>query len=1643
MGGLGVDGRVVAEAERFDPAAQRFEALTSAAPTPRAYHTATLLTDGRLLIVGGIAEDGVPSSPAETWDPQAGTTETVRAGPAAPRLGHTAMLLPDGSVLISGGVDRAGVALTRGEVYDAGAGRFAAIETPQQPAAVPTAGPRVEFSVPSDGATDVPLAPRLVLRFSVPARVETVTSKTVTLSGPEGPEAVTVTAAEGGMLVFIRPNAPLLPGATYTLSLNGTEDGRGLSLPFTAVQFRTREAPAGPERAARAPAPGPATHSGAADPGAKGDAEAAGNAEDWEWRGERRDGQPYSRWQALPPLQAPAGVTALAGQVLKLNGEPLPDVTLRIGGRSVQTDTTGRFLLTDLPAGGPLMVIDGSTASRPGRTYARFIQHVDLTAGVTTVLPYTIWLALIDTKHVVRLPVPTTREVVVTTPRVPGLEMRIPAGVVLRHRTGEVVREVSLTRIPTDRPPFPLPKGTDFFFTPELLGAHVERPDGTESPVGVRFVLPNYQGLAPGVRVDLWDYLPEHRWRVSGQGTVRRDGRQILPDPGVEYLRVGCIFTLGSDGFAPTMGPIPGAKRCCDPVDPATGLFVLEKTDLIVPDVIPIVLMRTYRPGGLTRQFGAGANHPYFMFLVGEAVTYSSADLVRADGSKIHYVRTSPGTGQTDAVMEHTATPTAFDKSQLAWNATRAGWDITLRDGTVYEFAGAAPAPGPPLTGIRDRWGNRLTIEYAVSRQIKRITTPSWRWLEFTYTTTDLITQARDHAGRVVNYEYDGFNRLTAVVDAGGGRTEYTWDPGGADRMLTLKDARGIVFLTNEYDAANRVTRQTQADGTSYQLAYTLDLDGKIVQTDITNPRGDVRRLTFNAAGYPLTHTAASGTPLAQTTTYVRDTANRPTSIIDALGRQTAYAYDAQGNLTSLTRLAGTGEAVTTGFTYEPLFSQVASVTDPLGHTTTLAYDAAGNPTTITSPLGVATTLTWTAAGQPLTITTPAGTTQLGYDLGDLVTITDPLGRITTRFTDLAGRLVSVTDSRGGQTRYAYDALNRLTSLTDALGGVTQFSYDPNGNLLAVTDARGSVTGYSYDSMDRVATRTDPLLRVESYQYDLAGNLTQVTDRKGQVTTVSYDALNRRTSATYADASTTSYGYDAGNRLRTVTDSLAGTLTLTYDTLDRLTQEVSPQGTVAYSYDAASRRSSMTLPGQPVVTYGYDAADRLLQIAKGSAAVTFGYDAADRRTLLTLPNGVTTEYTYDVASQLTGLTYKQGAATLGVLTYAYDPAGNRTQASGSWARTGLPDPITSASYNAANHQLALGGRAMTYDLAGNLLTLAEPTGTTSFTWDARNQLSALTTPDGTASFLYDGLGRRRAKILNGTRTDYLYDGLTPVQELPVGSAAATLLTGLGIDEYFTRTTGATTRTLLTDALGSTVALTDATGALQAEYTYEPFGATTETGADSNPFQYTGREQDAGTGLYSYRARYYHPGLQRFVSEDPIGFAGGDVNFYAYVRNNPLLWIDPWGLRYTVEQLAAIIYNETAGYEDGGQCSLYGARTAIGNVAVNREAVGMLGGIAPASLGVQEERNIRGGHPRAGAAYAQALSVAAAVLAGRKDEEQNLVDPTRGALHFIFDYGQGLPRWARVAPRLMFGPCINRGGGGDVPRNVPTLIKVVP
>jgi RHS repeat-associated protein len=147
----------------------------------------------------------------------------------------------------------------------------------------------------------------------------------------------------------------------------------------------------------------------------------------------------------------------------------------------------------------------------------------------------------------------------------------------------------------------------------------------------------------------------------------------------------------------------------------------------------------------------------------------------------------------------------------------------------------------------------------------------------------------------------------------------------------------------------------------------------------------------------------------------------------------------------------------------------------------------------------------------------------------------------------------------------------------------------------------------------------------------------------------------------------------------------------------------------------------------------------------------------------------------------------------------------------------------------------------------------------------RNQLASIS-GGNTASFQYDPFARRTSKTVGGVGTQFLYDRANPVQELSGSTPIANLLTGLAVDEIFTRADAAEARHFLTDVLGSTMGLRDSSGNLLTQYTYEPFGNTTVTGSAFNPYQYTGREND-GTSLYFYRARYYNPALERFIKRD--------------------------------------------------------------------------------------------------------------------------------------------------------------------------------
>jgi RHS repeat-associated protein len=167
----------------------------------------------------------------------------------------------------------------------------------------------------------------------------------------------------------------------------------------------------------------------------------------------------------------------------------------------------------------------------------------------------------------------------------------------------------------------------------------------------------------------------------------------------------------------------------------------------------------------------------------------------------------------------------------------------------------------------------------------------------------------------------------------------------------------------------------------------------------------------------------------------------------------------------------------------------------------------------------------------------------------------------------------------------------------------------------------------------------------------------------------------------------------------------------------------------------------------------------------------------------------------------------------------------------------------------------------------------------------------------------------------------LAGGLNGVEEQNSSAQVTDDMRGGGLDQWFTRRDSSGTNAMLADGSNSTVGLVNSSGSLATQFTYEPFGRTTFSGSgSSNLYRYTGRELDL-TGLYFLRARYYNPILQRFLSPDPIGFAGGSPDLYAYAFNSPTNFSDPLGLSAAGTALGAIggLYGCGGGCP-GGDCA---------------------------------------------------------------------------------------------------------------------------
>ena len=339
-----------------------------------------------------------------------------------------------------------------------------------------------------------------------------------------------------------------------------------------------------------------------------------------------------------------------------------------------------------------------------------------------------------------------------------------------------------------------------------------------------------------------------------------------------------------------------------------------------------------------------------------------------------------------------------------------------------------------------------------------------------------------------------------------------------------------------------------------------------------------------------------------------------------------------------------------------------------------------------------------------------------------------------------------------------------------------------------------------------------------------------------------------------------------------------------------MTQVIDNAGaSFGFGYDATNKLTSRSLPNNITSTYEYDGLDRLTRLKHVGSSSTladyqYQFNTASEITQIAEPT-TTRNFAYDTVDRLTSAT-QTGQPNE---SYSFDGVGNRTTSHRS----------ASYGYQPFNKLVTTSTAAYVYDNNGNMLRKTDSAGTWQYYWNAENQLVRVVKPGAgplpyrTINYKYDALGRRvERQMKRGGSIAFTYDGQDVILDQKSDGTTTTYINGPGIDNKLKQTSSVTgTHYYLQDHLGSTTALTDSSGNLSAQLTYDTYGNSAPNSLTR--YGYTGRELDADTGLIYYRARWYDTQLGRFISEDPIGFEGG-MNLYAYVEDDPLSSIDPLG-----------------------------------------------------------------------------------------------------------------------------------------------------
>ncbi|HEC76585.1 MAG TPA: hypothetical protein ENI33_04930, partial [Thermoplasmatales archaeon] len=827
------------------------------------------------------------------------------------------------------------------------------------------------------------------------------------------------------------------------------------------------------------------------------------------------------------------------------------------------------------------------------------------------------------------------------------------------------------------------------------------------------------------------------------------------------------------------------------------------------------------------------------------------------------------------------------------------------------------------IINFTDANGHTTLYEYDALNRVVKIIDALGNETNYEYDAVGNIINFTDANGHTTLYEYDALNRVVKIIDALGNETNYEYDAVG--NIINFTDANGHTTLY-EYDALNRLISIT--DSTAISSYYTYDAMGNL--NSYTDFRGYTTTYSYDALNRLISITDATGNSTyyaydgvgniisitnsrGHTTTYSYDSLNRLLSVTDSMGNTKSYEYDAVGNIINFTDARG----YATLYTYDSL-NRLIQIKDALGHTISYSYDAVGNRICSINENGYTTTYEYDA-------------------LNRLIKWTNPLNHSIYYTYDAVGNKIRITDANGISTNYVYDELNQLICIIDAMGNIINYSYDPVGNLINVIDPNGGTYSYEYDSLNRIINFSLPSGKSTIYSYDENGNvISKILPNLNQLN-YSYDSLNRLTQISYPDGNSISYSYDSGsNLISAVNNNGIGNVTIMYDENNRPISVETDYGTftksITYTYDEIGNIINIT-DGSFIIHYEYDELNRVVSISNSSSVFQFEYDNVSNRISLIYPNGMSVNYVYDKANRLINQTLRNSTDdVISYYAYTYDNSTNKlsineiagtttfqydllyrivnvTHPSGSFTKYTYDaignrlskkesgNPAIIYTYDIDNKLLQEGNISYVYDSCGNLINKTTPNGTILYNYDWENRLIHVNNVGGMQIFYnYSPLGKRIEKTNASGTCYYLYDGIDILSELDInGNQTARYMHTPVIDETICMVRNDTSYFFEMDGLMNVRQIFNDSEVLKASYEYDAFGVILQqTGGANNPYRFKGREWDAEVGLYYYRNRYYDAEIGRFITQDPIGLKGG-INLYTYVNNNPINFIDPFGL----------------------------------------------------------------------------------------------------------------------------------------------------